>query len=148
MFNDRGVFRRTEIHKLLEQLKFDVRGLSVRWLGWREDKNGRLVRVTHTDKRQVQFKRGQNGQLVTVNKPERLRYLGVHSINNGLTYNLISKNAASTEAAGRIMAVAEVTGNAFATTTPNGRMRPRNTSLPASSCFARLKAPGQRMQRE
>jgi len=113
VFSDRGVFRRTEIHKLLEQLKFDVRGLSVRWLGWREDKNGRLVRVTHTHKRQVQFKRGQNGQLVTVNKPERLRYLGVHSINNGLTYNLISKNAASTEAAGRIMAVAEVTGNAF-----------------------------------
>ena len=84
VFSDRGAFRRTEIHKLLEQLKFDVRGLSVRWLGWREDKGGRLVRVTHTHKRQVQFKRGQNGQFVTVNKPERLRYLGVHSINNGL----------------------------------------------------------------
>jgi len=26
VFSDRGVFRRTEIHKLLEQLKFDVRG--------------------------------------------------------------------------------------------------------------------------
>ena len=113
VFSDRGAFRRKEIHGLLVQLEFDVRGLSVRWLGWREDKGGRLVRVINTHKRQVQYGRDPNGNFLTTNKPARLRYLGVHSINNGLTYNLISKNAASTEAAGRIMAVAEVTGNAF-----------------------------------
>ena len=37
---------------LLEELEFHVRGFSVRWLGWREDKSGRLVRVTNTHKRQ------------------------------------------------------------------------------------------------
>ena len=63
VFSDRGAFRRKEIHELLEQLEFDVRGLSVRWLGWREDKGGRLVRVTNTHKRQVQYGRGQNGNV-------------------------------------------------------------------------------------
>ena len=113
MFSDRGTFRRPEVHKLLTQLEFDVQGLSVRWLGWREDKSGRLHRVTHTVNRQVQYAHDERGQTITTSKPARLRYLGVHSINNGLTYNLISKTAASTEAAGRIMAVAEVTGNSM-----------------------------------
>jgi hypothetical protein len=113
VFSDRGTFRRKEIHELLKDLRFDVRGLSVRWLGWREDKAGRLVRVTHTVSRQPQYGLDQHGNVITTSKPARLRYLGVHCINNGLTYNLISKPAASTEAAGRIMAVAEVTGNAF-----------------------------------
>jgi hypothetical protein len=113
VFNDRGTFRRPEIQKLLSQLEFDVRGVAVRWLGWRDDKSGKLVRVTHTLKREIQYAHAADGSLITTNKPARLRYIGVHSINNGLTYNLISKSAASTEAAGRIMAVAEVTGNSF-----------------------------------
>ena len=91
VFSDRGAFRRKEIHGLLVQLEFDVRGLWVRWLGWREDKGGRLVRVINTHKRQVQYGSDPNGNFLTTNKPARLRYLGVHSTNNGLTYNLISK---------------------------------------------------------
>src|SRR5207249_4027405 len=101
------------IHQLLTQLEFNVAGKSVRWLGWREDKSDKLARVSHTQKCHVCYAKGANGSPITTNKPVKLRYLGVHSINNGLTYNLISKSAASTEAAGRIMSVAEVTGNSF-----------------------------------
>jgi hypothetical protein len=113
VFNDRGTFRRKDVNDRLRELEFDVLGLSVRWLGWREDKSGRLVRVTNTHNRKPRYGVDDAGNPITTAKPTRLRYIGVHSINNGLTYNLISKNAASTEAAGRIMAVAEVTGNAF-----------------------------------
>jgi len=113
MFSDRGTFRRPEIHQLLIQLEFNVAGKSVRWLGWREDKSGKLTRVSHTHQRQIVYAKGVKGTQASASKPVKLRYLGVHSINNGLTYNLISKSAASTEAAGRIMSVAEVTGNSF-----------------------------------
>ncbi len=112
MFNDRGTFLRPEIHARLTQLEFDVDGKSIRWLGWREQ-NGRLSRVSHTHKSQPVYVRDPHGNVVTCDKPKRLRYLGVHSINNGLTYNLVPRGAASTEAAGRIMSVAEVTGNSF-----------------------------------
>ncbi len=113
VFSDRGTFRRKDVNDILIKLEFDVQGLSVRWLGWREDKSGRLVRVTNTHNRKPRYGVDDSGNPITIAKPTRLRYIGMHSINNGLTYNLISKNAASTEAAGRIMAVAEVTGNAF-----------------------------------
>jgi len=112
MFSDRGTFMRPEVHARLTQLEFDVAGKSIRWLGWREQ-NGRLVRVSHTQKRQPVYARDANGNSITCDKPKRLHYLGVHSINNGLTYNLVPRGAASTEAAGRIMSVAEVTGNSF-----------------------------------
>lgn len=113
MFSDRGTFLRPEVHMRLTQLEFDVAGKSIRWLGWREEKNGRLYRVSHTQKRQSVYVRDAQGNIVTCDRPKRLRYLGVHSINNGLTYNLVPRGAASTEAAGRIMSVAEVTGNSF-----------------------------------
>ena len=113
LFGDRGTYLRPEIHSRLKQLEFDVTGVSIRWLGWREEKNGRLYRVSHTHKRQPIYVRDAQGNIVTCDKPKRLRYLGVHSINNGLTYNLVPRGAASTEAAGRIMSVAEVTGNSF-----------------------------------
>lgn len=112
MFSDRGIFRRPEVHQQLIKLQFDVTGVSIRWLGWRE-RGGQLVRVTHTVNRQPQYARNEDGSTITIPKPKLLRYIGVHSINNGLTYNLIPKNAASTEAAGRIIAVAEVTGNSM-----------------------------------
>lgn len=113
MFSDRGLFLRPEINNILGQLTFDVSGKSIRWLGWREDKNGRLVRVTHTFKRKTHYAKDSAGNLITTKKPSKLRYVGVHSINNGLTYNLIAKTSPAPEAAGRIMAVAEVTGNAL-----------------------------------
>ena len=113
LFGDRGTYLRPEIHSRLKQLEFDVTGRSIRWLGWREEKNGRLHRVSHTHKRQPVYVRDAQGNVVSCDKPKRLRYLGVHSINNGLTYNLVPRGAASTEAAGRIMSVAEVTGNSF-----------------------------------
>jgi hypothetical protein len=112
MFSDRGTFLRPEVHARLTQLEFDVAGKSIRWLGWREH-NGQLSRVSHTQKRQPVFVRDAQGDIVTCDKPKSLRYCGVHSINNGLTYNLVPRGAASTEAAGRIMSVAEVTGNSF-----------------------------------
>lgn len=112
MFSDRGTFLRPEVHARLTQLEFDVAGKSIRWLGWREQ-NGRLARVSRTHKRQPVYVRYGHGNIVTCDKPKRLRYLGIHSINNGLTYNLVPRGAASTEAAGRIMSVAEVTGNSF-----------------------------------
>ncbi len=112
MFSDRGTFLRPEVHARLTQLEFDVAGKSIRWLGRREQ-NGRLSRVSHTHKRQPVYVRDADDNVVTCDKPNRLRYLGVHSINNGLTYNLVPRGAASTEAAGRIMSVAEVTGNSF-----------------------------------
>lgn len=112
MFSDRGTFLRPEVHARLKQLEFDIAGKSIRWLGWREQ-NGRLARVSHTHKRQPVYVRDPHGNNITCDKPKRLRYLGVHSINNGLTYNLVPRGAASTEAAGRIMSVAEVTGNSF-----------------------------------
>ena len=112
MFSDRGTFLRPEVHARLTQLEFDVTSKSIRWLGWREQ-NGRLLRVSHTRKRQPVYVRDEHGDVVTCDKPKLLRYLGVHSINNGLTYNLVPRGAASTEAAGRIMSVAEVTGNSF-----------------------------------
>jgi len=71
------------------------------------------LRVSRTDKRQPVYIRDAQAKVVTCDKPKRLRYLGVHSVNNGLTYNLVPRGAASTEAAGRIMSVAEVTGNSF-----------------------------------
>ena len=112
LFNDEGKFRKPEVHNALSQLTFDVKGMSVRWLGWREE-DGRLVRVSHTDKMKIQYKLDSNGKRIYTEKPNVLKYNGVHSINNGLTYNLVPKNAASTEAAGRIMSVAEVTGNSM-----------------------------------
>ena len=112
MFSDRGTFLRPEVHARLTQLEFDVAGKSIRWLGWREQ-DGRLSRVSHTHKRQPVYVRDAHANIVTCDKPKRLRYLGVHSISNGLTYNLVPRGAASTEAAGRIMSVAEVTGNSF-----------------------------------
>lgn len=113
MFSDRATFLRPEVHARLTRLEFDVAGRSIRWLGWREDNNGRLRRVSHTKKRQPVYARDAQGNLIIRGKPKRLRYLGVHSLNNGLTYNLVPRGAASTEAAGRIMSVAEVTGNSF-----------------------------------
>lgn len=113
VFSDRGTFKRPEVHQILTQLEFEVSDKPIRWLGWREDRTGRLTRISHTAKRKPVWMKDALGNLVTTAKPRRLRYLGVHSINNGLTYNLISRSAASTEAAGRIMAVAEVTGNAL-----------------------------------
>ncbi len=112
LFSDRGTFLRPEVHARLTQLEFDIAGKSIRWLGWREQ-NGRLTRVSHTHKREPVYVHDARGNRVTCDKPKRLRYLGVHSINNGLTYNLVPRGAASTEAAGRIMSVAEVTGNSF-----------------------------------
>ena len=113
LFSDRGTYLRPEVYTRLKQLEFEVTGKSVRWLGWREEKNGKLSRVSHTHKRQIIYVRDAQGSSITTDKPKRLRYLGVHSINNGLTYNLVPRGAASTEAAGRIMSVAEVTGNSF-----------------------------------
>ncbi len=113
VFSDRGTFLRPEVHARLTQLEFDVSGKSIRWLGWREEKSGRLTRVSHTRKSQPIYLRDEHGDIIRCDKPKRLRYLGVHSINNGLTYNLVPRGAASTEAAGRIMSVAEVTGNSF-----------------------------------
>lgn len=113
MFSDRGTFLRPEIHARLTQLEFAVTGKSIRWLGWREEKSGRLSRVSHTQRRQPVYVRDADGNILRCDKPKRLRYLGVHSISNGLTYNLVPRGAASTEAAGRIMSVAEVTGNSF-----------------------------------
>ncbi len=113
MFSDRGTYLRPEVYARLKQLEFDVTGKAIRWLGWREEKSGTLSRVSHTQKRQRVYVRDARGGIVTTEKPKRLRYLGVHSINNGLTYNLVPRGAASTEAAGRIMSVAEVTGNSF-----------------------------------
>lgn len=113
MFSDRGTFLRPEVHARLTQLEFDVAGKSIRWLGWREGNSGRLARVSHTEKRQPIHVCDAQGDIVKCDKPKRLRYLGVHSISNGLTYNLVPRGAASTEAAGRIMSVAEVTGNSF-----------------------------------
>jgi hypothetical protein len=113
MFSDQGAFLRPEIHSRLTQLEFDVTGKSIRWLGWREGSNGKLWRVNHTHKRQTHYARDAQGSIVSCERPKRLRYLGVHSLNNGLTYNLLPRSAASTEAAGRILAVAEVTGNSF-----------------------------------
>jgi len=113
LFSDRGTYLRPEVYARLKKLEFDVTGKSIRWLGWREERNGRLARVSHTRKRQAIYVRDAQGGVITIEKPKRLRYLGVHSINNGLTYNLVPRGAASTEAAGRIMSVAEVTGNSF-----------------------------------
>lgn len=113
LFSDRGTYLRPEVYTRLKQLEFDVTGKSIRWLGWRGEKNGKLSRVSHTHKRQAIYVRDARGRIISTDKPKRLRYLGVHSINNGLTYNLVPRGAASTEAAGRIMSVAEVTGNSF-----------------------------------
>lgn len=113
LFSDQGTFLRPEIHSRLTQIEFDVAGKSIRWLGWREGANGKLWRVTHTRKREANYARDTRGAPITCERPRRLRYLGVHSLNNGLTYNLLPRSAASTEAAGRILAVAEVTGNSF-----------------------------------
>ena len=113
LFSDRGTYLRPEVYTRLQRLEFDVTGKSVRWLGWREEKNGQLARVSHTHKCQTHYVRDARDRRITTAKPTRLRYLGVHSINNGLTYNLVPRGAASTEAAGRIMSVAEVTGNSF-----------------------------------
>lgn len=113
MFTDRtNNFLRDEMQVALAQLTFNVEKESVRWLGWREE-GGRLVRVRNTVSKITQYELDKNGDRIFASKPKKLRYVGVSSLNNGLTYNLISKTAASTEAAGRIMAVAEVTGNSM-----------------------------------
>ena len=112
LFNDHANFLRPEIHHALKQLEFDVQGQSIRWLGWREE-NGELIRVIHTKHKVIQYALDKNGNEIYQPKPTRLKYVGVHSIHNGLTYNLIPKTSPSTAAAGRIMAVAEVTGNSM-----------------------------------
>ena len=56
-----------------------------------------------------------------------------YSINNGLTYNLVPRGAASTEAAGRIMSVAEVTGTAAYQVDPYNETELAD----ALRCFAR-----------
>ena len=112
LFIDKADFLRPEVHNALKKLEFDVTGMNIRWLGWREE-DGHLVRVANTKNKTTQFARSTAGSRIVNNKPTRLKYTGVHSLNNGLTYNLVAKTATSTEAARRLMAVAEVTGNSM-----------------------------------
>jgi hypothetical protein len=118
LFSACGKFRRPEIQRLLSRLEFDVDGLQVRWLGWRELTQGRLTRVTNTENRKFQVATVGQGIPITTKTPKRLRYVGVHSINNGLTYNLIPKDTPSTEAASRLMQAAEATSDAFGSDNP------------------------------
>ena len=112
LFEEHQRFLKEEIHADLKQLEFDVTGLSIRWLGWREE-DGHLVRVACTKNKVTQFAHSTAGVRIVNNKPSKLKYVGVHALNNGLTYNLVSKTSASTEVADRLMAVAEVTGNSL-----------------------------------
>ena len=112
LFNDinGAKFKSPAIAAALSRLEFNVEGLSVRWLGWREQ-GSKLRALSHTHKRQEIYKTTKDGKPILRAKPTRVRIAGVHCLNNGLSYNLISADAASTEAAGRFSAVAEVTGN-------------------------------------
>ena len=112
LFNDinGAKFKNPAIASALSRLEFNVDGLSVRWLGWREQGN-KLRALSHTHKRQEVFKATSDGKPILKDKPTTVRIAGVHCLNNGLSYNLISADAASTEAAARLSAVAEVTGN-------------------------------------
>lgn len=112
LFSDRKRFTDPGVHAALKTLVFDIKGLSVRWLGWREER-GRLVRVLRTVNKQVEYKYSEAGDKIYCNIPNRLKYVTAHFLNNGLTYNLIAANVASTEAAARISAVAELMGNSM-----------------------------------
>ena len=99
---------RPEVQAELSKLEFDVAGKSIRWLGWREQEGGRLVRVLHTVKGVPQYAVEGDGQLMTRNTPQRLRLVGVHAV-NGLSFNLIPASASSVEAAGWLLSAPSAT---------------------------------------
>jgi hypothetical protein len=105
LFNRHKDSVRPEVQASLSRLEFEVAGKSVRWLGWREEEAGRLVRVTNTVKGELQYATGQDGGRITTTKPRRLRLIGVHTINNGLSINLVPRAVSSTEAAGWLFGV-------------------------------------------
>jgi hypothetical protein len=112
LFSGSGKFRSPEIHQLLSRLEFDLEGLQVRWLGWREFVPGELTRVTSTQNRQPEVATSE-GTPITTEAPKRLRYLGVHSLHSGLAYRLIPNRLNSVEAAGRLVQAAEAISDAL-----------------------------------
>lgn len=112
IFGPRGSIATPDVENAIKAMEFIVSGQDIRWLGWRTE-NGRLVRITHTHSRQVQYALSAGGDKTYTETPKVLRYVSFHSINNGLTYNLIPKDIPSTAVAERLMAVAEVTGNSM-----------------------------------
>lgn len=113
LFSEQGLFLQPAIATMLSQLTFDVTGKVIRWLGWRSHETGKLVRISGTSNKEAKVVYAADGTPILTEHPTELRYIGVHALNSGLTYNLVSKDVASSEAAGRIMAVAEVTGNSM-----------------------------------
>ena len=114
LFSAGGKFRSPEIHQLLSRLEFDLDGLQVRWLGWREFIPGELTRVRSTQNRQPEVATNE-GTPITTQAPKRLRYLGVHLLHSGLAYHLIPSRMSLVEAAGRLVQAAEAMGDALRT---------------------------------
>ena len=64
--------------------------------------------MLHTVKGVPQYAVEGDGDLMTRNKPQRLRLVGVHAV-NGLSFNLIPASASSVEAAGWLLSAPSAT---------------------------------------
>ena len=78
------------------------------YLGWRNAPGGRLVRISHTNSRMKEEAILDNdGRPIYSERPAKLKFVRVRSVNNGLTFNIAPPSLTHVELANRLVAMSK-----------------------------------------
>ena len=79
------------------------------FIGWRNTKNGKLVRILKTDHElhEVLYTDKEHKEEIVCERPKKLKYVRTRFVNNGLTFNIAPPSLTHIELANRLVAMSK-----------------------------------------
>jgi len=94
--------------KYFQSLEFHPKD-TTNFIGWRDTKSGKLVRILKTDHElhEVLYTDKEHPSEIVCERPKRLKYVRTRFVNNGLTFNIAPPSLTHIELANRLVAMSK-----------------------------------------